>query len=86
MDVLYRAKVKAMKLQLEDMKKRLLKAIIHMENSILERIEHSLDQCSVGGDGYGLLEDISNKLDQLISKLTSESGILLPIHNKEGIC
>lgn len=42
-----------------------------MENSIVERLENSLDQRSVGGDGYGLSKAINDKMDQLITKLTS---------------
>ena len=52
---------------------------MHLENLIVEKVEHSLDQHSVGGDGYGLSKNITIQLDQLIN-LSSESGTLLPIH------
>ena len=64
--------------------KRLLEANIHLENSIVVRVEHSSDQHSVGGDGYGLSKNITIQLDQLIN-LSSKSGMLLLIHWKEGI-
>jgi hypothetical protein len=60
------------------MEKRLLEANMHTENLIVERVEHSLDQHSVGGDGYGLSKNISTQLDQL-NNLRRESGMLLPI-------
>ena len=58
--------------------KRLLEANIHLENLIVVRVEHSSDQHSVGGDGYGLSKNISTQLDQSIN-LRRESGMLLPI-------
>lgn len=54
-----------------------------IKNVIVERIEHSLDQHSVGRHGYGLL-NFNEKLDQLIFKLTSESGIFLSTHKEDG--
>ncbi len=44
------------------MERRLLEANMHMDNLIVERVEHSLDQHSVGGDGYGLSKNISTQL------------------------
>ena len=43
-----------------------------------------MDQHSVGGDGFGLL-NINDKLHQAIFKLTSESGILLSTYKEDGI-
>ena len=65
--------MRQLELRLEDMERRLLEANACVGDSIVERIEYSLDQRSVGGDGYGLSKIISEKLDQLIEKLTSQS-------------
>lgn len=70
-DVLYMAKIEALHLEMAAMKKELLEDNSRMEMSIVEKMETSLDQRSVGGDGYGLSMTINDKLDQLITKLTS---------------
>ena len=62
-DVLHMAKVKALELQLKELN--------------CGRIEHSLDEHSVGGEWFGQSKNISDKLDQLITKLTIESGVFL---------
>ncbi len=49
-DVLYIMKVEALDLWLKSIEKGLLETNMHIENIILERIEHSLDHHSVGGD------------------------------------
>ena len=83
---MYQAKVLQLELRLDDMETRLLEANAHVSDSILERIEYVIDQHSVGGDGYGWPKIISEKLDQLIENLTSQSLLRLPVHDDNDEC
>ena len=68
---MYMAKIQALQLKVDAMQQILLDDNSWIKNSIVERLENSLDLHSVGGNGYGLSKAISNKLDQLTTKLTS---------------
>jgi hypothetical protein len=64
-DVIYLARIQDLQMEFAELKQVVLADNARMEQSIVERIEASLDRRSVGGEGYSLGKEILEKLDRL---------------------
>jgi hypothetical protein len=77
-DVLYMSKIETLLEQISELKEALIMDNARLEKSIVDKVEHSLDMRSVGGEGYGLSKQIDSKLDELIRRVTEPIQVAAP--------
>ena len=70
-DAIYLEKIELLQIQIANLKRELLADHERMEQSIINRIEASLDNRSVGGEGYGMAKQIMDRFDQLEKAIAS---------------
>ena len=57
-----------MQIELEAFKEALLQDNSHVVQEITNKVEMSLDRCSIGGERYGISVELNHKLDALLEK------------------
>jgi hypothetical protein len=69
-DVLLMAKIEELKLTIKRLKSRQREESDRIIDTVTTRVNNSLDERSVGGDGYGLTKQVLEKIDLLIEQST----------------
>lgn len=71
---------------ISDVKEDLIFDKLWLEKSIIEKVEHSLNMRTFGDEGYGLLQQIDNKIDQLFHHTQKANNIeALDVDDEEDV-